>query len=707
MAGRSVAISLLLFAAVAALGGAVVWQANRAWSADRREAVSHAAAGAAFALEQQVSQALSATYALATLVHRDPSVEGFDRIAAEMLPHHGAVANLQLAPGAVVRQIYPLAGNEKAIGHDLLRDPDRRLQAAEAIASRRLTVAGPFPLVQGGVGLLGRLAVFLPSRGAEEGDTFWGFVTALVRVPALLDAARLSRLEQDGYRYRLERYNPERQRVDCFAGCDARVADPVTFQVSVPNGAWTLAVAPAAGWPRPGWLLPAWATVFFLASAFALLGLQLARQPELLRREVAARTADLRRAHAALAEDMERRRAAEEAARVAQEQLRQAQKLDAIGQLAGGIAHDFNNLLTGILGYASVLREESAPGTTAQEAAETIGAAAQRASELTRQLLGFARRRPLQAVPFDAHAIVEDVSQLLERTVDGRVRLTRAFVAARPVVVGDPGQLRQALLHLATNARDAMPDGGELRIESGTVERDAPWAARHPGATPGPHLAISVSDTGRGISAEARERIFEPFFTTKAPGTGTGLGLAMVYGIARAHGGAVEVESEVGHGARFTLSLPLAPPGVEPVPPDATPVPHPAAAGTVLVVDDDPVPRGAAAAMLGAAGWKPVQAASAEEAVAWLASHPGEAHTALVDVVMPGTCGVDCLAELRRLDPGLRAVFVSGFARDARVQELAARGEAGFLGKPYTREQLAAALDSAPAGPGAPRTVAA
>jgi CheY-like chemotaxis protein len=369
--------------------------------------------------------------------------------------------------------------------------------------------------------------------------------------------------------------------------------------------------------------------------------------------------------------------------------------MEALGQLAGGIAHDFNNLLTAILGYASVLGEESQPGSATREAAETIGAAAARASDLTRQLLGFARPRPLTSVPFDAHRVAGDLSRLLARTLDARIRVETRLDAPRAVVIGDPGQLEQVLLNLAVNARDAMPGGGVLRLESALVERDAAWTARHPGTAPGPHLAIAVADTGHGVSPDLHDRIFEPFFTTKEPGRGTGLGLAMVYGVARAHRGAVELESVPGRGARFTVSLPLAPPGVTPLEGDGARSAQPGGTGRVLVVDDDAIPRGATAAMLASAGFDPVEASSGEDALRWLAAHPGEARAAVLDVAMPGMDGVACFEALRRLEPALPVVFVSGYARDGRAQALAAGGEAGFLAKPFDRGQLAAAVESA------------
>jgi CheY-like chemotaxis protein len=275
--------------------------------------------------------------------------------------------------------------------------------------------------------------------------------------------------------------------------------------------------------------------------------------------------------------------------------------------------------------------------------------------------------------------------------------------AARAVVVGDAAQLQQALLNLAFNARDAMPAGGELTLQTAEAERDAAWCARHPEARLGPHLAISVSDTGHGIPADLHHRVFEPFFTTKATGQGTGLGLAIVYGIARAHGGGVDLESVPGHGATFTLSMPLAPADVVPARDTAGAATRPASTGRILVVDDDEVPRRAAAAVLRACGYEPVAAASAAEGIAWLEANPGAARAVLLDVAMPGMDGVGCLAALRRLEPALPVIFTSGYARDEEAQALVARGEAAFLPKPFDQAQLAAAVEAAARGGARPR----
>jgi two-component system cell cycle sensor histidine kinase/response regulator CckA len=701
LAARTTLIPLALLLVMASTGGLAVWQAEQLWASRQREVASQVAVAAAFALEQEVSRSLSAAYSLAAQIHNDPAQERFDVLARELLPTFGAVSSLQLAPGGVIRNVYPLAGNEAVIGRDLLHDADRRFDAGEAIRSRRLVVSGPFELRQGGMGLVGRLAVFLREPREPGGERLWGLVAVVVRIPALLEAARLGRLNEDGYRFQLFRQDPRGPGLECFSGCQPGLApEPVSAQVAVANGAWTMAVAPAAGWPVPPWR---WVARLLVAVASLLLGAlawQVVRQPERLRREVQVRTAELDRANLTLAEDVERLRVAEAAARRAEEQLRQAQKMEAFGQLAGGIAHDFNNLLTGVLGHASLLVERLPAGSEHQESAAIIVAAARQAAELTRQLLGFARRRPLKKSPFDAHQVLAEVVKLLARTLDARIQVTSRLEAPRAVVIGDAGQLQQALINLAVNARDAMPEGGQLRFRTSRVDPDAAWAALHPGCAPGPHLVISVGDTGHGIPHEIRDRIFEPFFTTKEPGRGTGLGLAMVYGVARGHGGTVEVESAPGQGATFRVWVPLAEGVDAPAGRPEGAGPGPQAQGRVLVVDDDPVPRRATAALLRALGYQVEEAQSGEEALGAVAGRAGAFQAVVLDVAMPGMDGVATFHGLRRLDPTVPVLFVSGYAQDDRPIDMVADGEARFLAKPFDRAQLAEVLGSmvAPTG---------
>jgi len=367
-------------------------------------------------------------------------------------------------------------------------------------------------------------------------------------------------------------------------------------------------------------------------------------------------------------------------------QLLQAHKMEAIGQLAGGIAHDFNNLLTGILGYANMLRLESVPGTTVHDGASTIEKAAERASELTKQLLGFARRGKFLRVPVDLHAIAHEVARLLSRTIDKNISITQRFTSQRAWVMGDPDQIEQAVLNLAVNARDAMPDGGELTVETDIVNLDESYCRGHADATPGNYVKVSVSDTGCGIPKELRERIFEPFFTTKQQGRGTGMGLAMVYGIVKNHGGFIRLYSEVGQGTRFDVYLPLS---------DENGIPAPAekaalvkGTGRILFVDDEDVVREVASDMLRSLGYEVVTATSGSGAIEYYREHANEIDLAIIDLVMPGMGARECFHGLKQINPKLRAVLSSGYGLNGKAQETVDEGMRGFVQKPYTLAEL-------------------
>ncbi|MCE5247329.1 PAS domain S-box protein, partial [bacterium] len=376
-----------------------------------------------------------------------------------------------------------------------------------------------------------------------------------------------------------------------------------------------------------------------------------------------------------------------------EERLRHTQKMEALGVLAGGVAHDFNNLLTAILGYAELLRQEAAPGSAVESAARTIEGAAGRAAELTRGLLGFARRGKLRNEPFDLRATVRETAALLERTLDKSVRLTVELGDEPLVVRGDQGQMVQAALNLAINARDAMPDGGDLTLEVRRAAPPAELASSLPDDA-GAWAALSVTDTGCGVPEELRARIFEPFFTTKRPGQGTGMGLAMVYGIARGHGGTISLESAVGRGSTFAVHLPLE----RDAPLPATPPKSAGDAlglGLVLVVDDEPYVRDAAAAMVRSLGGRPLLAEGGAAAVELFHAEAAAIDVVLLDLIMPGMDGERCFRELRAIDPAARIVLCSGHDVDGRAQRVLDAGAAALLRKPYTIADLAAAFAAA------------
>lgn len=357
-------------------------------------------------------------------------------------------------------------------------------------------------------------------------------------------------------------------------------------------------------------------------------------------------------------------------------QLAQSQKLHLIGSLAGGVAHDFNNLLTAILGYASLLREDASCPPHVLEALAVIEKAAERASQLTGQLLGFARPRDPRRVRMAVHDSLEEVAELLRHTIDKNIRIETDFTAGDSHVIGEPGQLFQVFLNLALNARDAMPSGGTLGLRTTRA---------------GYFLRVTISDTGPGIAPEIRDRIFEPFFTTKEAGKGTGLGLTVVESIVRSHGGSIQLDPAAGPGAHFHVLLPLAagPGGTQDEAPSAA---QARGRGAVLVIDDEEVVRQVAAKMLRKLGYRPVCIGNAREAVDYFRRRSRDLDLVLLDLIMPEMSGQAVFEELARIDPAIPVVVTSGYGRDSAVDALIAAGARGFLQKPYRMNQLSDAL---------------
>ncbi|MEZ5100236.1 MAG: PAS domain S-box protein [Thermoleophilia bacterium] len=388
-------------------------------------------------------------------------------------------------------------------------------------------------------------------------------------------------------------------------------------------------------------------------------------------------------------------------ARELEEQLLQSQKMDAIGRLAGGVAHDFNNLLTAIHGYASFALMELGDDHPVADDLDEVVRASTRAASLTRQLLAFSRQQVLQPTVLDLDDVVHDLGRMLHRLIGEDVELSIRTLSSAGRIRADRGQVEQVLLNLVVNARDAMPGGGRLGIETALVELDA-GAARRADLEPGRYVTLSVVDTGVGMDAVVRGRIFEPFFTTKEPGSGTGLGLATVYGIARQSGGHVEVESEPGRGARFTVYLPAC--SVEGAAEPAAPAGAPGGRERILLVEDDAVVRELSRRSLERHGYEVLLATDGQDALEAFAAASTPIDLLVTDVVMPRLGGHDLALALRATRPGLRALFVSGYTDRAFAtdDEAGLGDDTGLLMKPYAPDQLAlavrAVLDGDPAG---------
>jgi PAS domain S-box-containing protein len=403
----------------------------------------------------------------------------------------------------------------------------------------------------------------------------------------------------------------------------------------------------------------------------------------------------------AMVEDVTRSRIAESEKARLEDQLRQAQKMEAVGTLAGGVAHDFNNLLAGILGYANILKTESAPGTKVRKAAEIIERAGERARDLTGQLLGFARKGKNQNIAIDLNGTIRDVATLLRRTIPKNIHIHHRLDTQPVIVQGDPNQLEQVFLNFALNARDAMPQGGTLTFSSEPVAFTEEDARLNPGLAPGQYIRVNVTDTGVGIPREFQERIFEPFFTTKELGQGTGMGLAMVYGIVRNHGGVVRVYSEVGHGTTFRVYLPLVDHQTEDREPEETESTL-SGSGRILVVDDEEVVRTLLDDMLTALGYDVVLASNGREAVDYYRMFGGDVDLVILDMVMPEMDGRECFLAIKAMNPEVRAILSTGYSRDGAAQEILNEGMVGFVQKPFRVNHLSQVVHRALREPASP-----
>jgi two-component system cell cycle sensor histidine kinase/response regulator CckA len=409
-----------------------------------------------------------------------------------------------------------------------------------------------------------------------------------------------------------------------------------------------------------------------------------------LEQSVNERTTELQRLNADLRKQIAERQRAEEALRRSEEELRQSQKMEAIGRLAGGIAHDFNNLLSIILSYSAMMMEALSPEDPLRADAEQIAIAGQRARDLTRQLLAFSRRQMLRPEVLDLGEVVRGVEPMLRRVLGEDVELTISLAQPTSLVKADPGQLQQIIMNLVVNARDAMPEGGQLWIETAEVVLDEERVRGSVGARPGPHVCLTVSDTGVGLDEETRTRIFEPFFTTKPRGKGTGLGLSTVLGIVQQSGGHVTVESKPDEGAAFRVFLPLTrEPRTPPVPVREPRQPTTKrGTETVLLVEDEGQLRVLARDILRGAGYTVFEAPNAAEAIKVSQRHAGPIHLLVTDVVMPHIGGQELARRLGAERPRMRVLYMSGYTDDGIVQGGSVDPNIAFLPKPITPDTL-------------------
>jgi len=388
------------------------------------------------------------------------------------------------------------------------------------------------------------------------------------------------------------------------------------------------------------------------------------------------------------ARDLTAQRKSEAVLRNTEDQLRQAQKMEAVGRLAGGIAHDFNNMLAVILSYSDLLLAELKPTDSTREEIEEIRGAAFRAAELTRQLLMFSRQQIVAPRVLALNDVLAGTDKLVRRILGEDIDFVSVAAPGLGRVLADPGQIEQVIMNLVVNARDAMPTGGQLSIETGNVDLDSDYAREHLGVNPGPHVMLAVSDTGVGMDQSTQARIFEPFFTTKEVGKGTGLGLSTVFGIAQQSGGSVWVYSEPGAGTTFKVYFPRIEADLE-VARQASSVPATLRGSeTILLVEDQEQVRAVAASILQRNGYRVIVAQNAGDALLLAERHRGGIHLLLTDVVMPQISGVELARRIALLRPEMKVLFMSGYTDDSIVRHGVLDSRMAFLQKPFTPESL-------------------
>ena len=372
-----------------------------------------------------------------------------------------------------------------------------------------------------------------------------------------------------------------------------------------------------------------------------------------------------------------------------EEQLRQAQKMEAVGQLAGGVAHDFNNLLTIITGHSQLLLQDFDSSSPVRSKIGLIRATADRAAALTRQLLAFSRKQILEPTVLDLTAVVTGLTSMLQRLIGEDIEFAIVPGMGAGRVLADQGQLEQVLMNLVVNARDAMPHGGRLTIQTARVEIDRAFTALHPEVVPGVYAMLAVSDTGRGMNPEVQARIFEPFFTTKEVGKGSGLGLSTVYGIVRQHEGCITVESELGRGSTFRVYLSRVADEAEASVPVATPTKTPRGVETLLVVEDEAEVRALVRDALAMTGYKVLEAADGRAALRIAEEEAGDIHLLVTDVVMPGLNGAQVADRIKASHPETRVLYMSGYTDDRIGHHGVLTPGTILLSKPFTPDALA------------------
>ncbi|MBI4264661.1 MAG: CHASE domain-containing protein [Acidobacteria bacterium] len=613
----------------------------------------------------------------------------------------------------VVLHIEPVESNAAARGFDVSSERLRRRALRRACATGQPSATEPIRLVQDTTDQYGILVFSpvyvtgdLPASADERCGLIRGYATGVFRIDEVMRTAlghhvnpniAITLTDEDmsgGPRSVWSNGPPPWQIPTRGTASSSELAD--VAHVMVGGRQWSIffTAAPtyrsAAGSWRP-WVALAGGMLFAgLLTAFLLV---VTGHAVVIERLGAERAAELSRTNQDLEREIAERQLAEQALEKNEEQLRQSQKIEAVGRLAGGVAHDFNNLLTVISGNCELLAERVESDPEASRELQEVRHAADTAASLTRQLLAFSRKQILAPRVLDLNALVLRLHEMLRRLLEENITITFNLTSRAADVQADPGQLEQVVLNLAINARDAMPKGGTLTIETAVTMLDQDAAVAHPGVPPGRYVVLSLSDTGTGMTPDVKRHLFEPFFTTKPRGRGTGLGLATVYGIVKQSGGDISVYSEVGMGTTFRIYFPAVSPPPEPITVANRSLTQ-ALSGTetVLLVEDESRLRTLAEKVLRSYRYTVLSAADVEEGLRVSAEHPGAIHLLLTDVVMPGGSGRDLAEQVMATRPDVKVVYMSGYTDDAIVHHGVLTAGTAFLQKPFAPVALARKL---------------
>ena len=599
-------------------------------------------------------------------LNSDIDQDGFFTVASGFFGKSRHMRNLALARGTVIEFVYPLKGNEAAIGADYTKIPDQWAGVKKAIEERRTIIAGPLNLVQGGIGLIGRLPIFIKDPSAPDAEAqYFGLVAVVLDVPSLLRHAGIMD-EKLPLEIALRGRDGLGDTGEVFYGPkELFERDAAKQEVSFFENTWVMAAAPIHGWPESSpQTLHIRLTTLVAALVLGLLMMMKNREFRL-------------------------RLKSEEEKRQLEESLRQSQKMEAVGTLAGGIAHDFNNILTAILGYTELTLRQLPADSPLRENLETVLEASKRARELTKQILIFSRKGSQTFEPAKIDESVNEAMKLLQKTIPSTVTIKMDISQDTGWVLVNKTEVHQIVINLCTNALHSLKnENGVIGIQLEARKVDASEASRLPNLREGDFAVLSVNDDGDGMDEETRCRIFEPFFTTKGQGKGTGMGLAVVHGIVQAHGGAINVESSLGAGTTFKIFLPLT---------DAPAKPGeqkeqeklPGGKERILLVDDEPHIAKLGQNFLTPLGYQVSSFTSVKKALNAFKNEPDAFDLIISDQTMPEMPGDLFAQEAMRIKPSIVVIISTGHSTVIDAEKAMAMGIKAFLTKPWDLKKLA------------------